>query len=331
MSHSSGSRPTPTPAISAPPGSRLVRKHLDAKHSSEFWFHDGSIVLLVGTLMFRVHQTVLATHSEVFAGLFTLPQPPAGTKGQETVEGCPVVELHDSQDDLTDLLRGIYHPSHFDTAPDELGTLLPWVSGMLRLSTKYLITTLRQRCLTLLAGFFPATFAAYTVLAARTPRRHYKSDDVMRAVCLAQECGAAALLPYAFYCVARMGLARLAGETPGDVAWREKARCLVGRERLRWAQMSLSHACLFAFRPAPRCTTPARCALARGPAKEWRTIEAARAPHPLRRFGRWAALNLCSECVAHAQAQHEAGREEVWQHLPVIFELAPWAELQENP
>ncbi|KAJ7467120.1 hypothetical protein FB451DRAFT_1340546 [Mycena latifolia] len=307
------------------------RKHLDASvvRNADFWFHDGSIVLLVGARMFRVHQTVLATHSEVFAGLFIVPQPPSGTgTTAETIEGCHVVQLHDNQDDFTDMLKGIYHPSHFDTLPEdaELGTLLTWVSGMLRLSTKYMVVSLRARCIALLQKRFPASFGDYEAMAADPARKHYKSDDVMRAVRLAQECRVPALLPYAYYAVARMGLARIAADTAGDVSWREKAVCLVGRERMRWAQMSLSHSFLFAFQPAPRCTTPT-CPLGRGPQKEWRSVEAARAPHPLRRFTRWAEMNVCGECVAHAQAQHEAGRAEVWTHLPVIFELAPWDEL----
>jgi len=310
-------------------GSRLVRKHLDATHCEEFWFHDGSIVLLVGSLMFRVHQTVLSTHSEVFAGLFIVPQPPSGTKGQETIEGCHVVQLHDNQDDFRDLLKGIYHPCHFDSLPDELGDVITWLSGILRLSTKYMIVSLRQRCIAILKTRFPTNFAEYNTMVANPHRKHYKSDDVMRVVRLVDECGVREILPYAYYCVARMGLTRIATEAPTDISWKEKALCLIGRERLRWAEMSLSHSFLFAFRPAPQCETP-QCALGRGPQKEWRVLEAARAPNPLKLWVRWQAMNVCGECVAHAQAQHQAGREEVWQHLPVIFELPAWEELREK-
>ncbi|KAF8200006.1 hypothetical protein K438DRAFT_1717457 [Mycena galopus ATCC 62051] len=321
-------RPSVSSIASLPPGSRLVRKHLDATRYDDFWFHDGSIVILVDSLMFRVHQTVLSTHSEVFAGLFILPQPPSGTKGQEMIEGCHVVQLHDNADDFVDMLKGIYNPSHFDTLPDELGDMLTWISGMLRLSTKYMIISLRQRCISILKGRFPTTFANYTAMTSGAHRKHYKSDDVMRTVLLAQECGVCELLPYAYYCVARMGLTRIVADSPADISWRQKAVCLVGRERLRWAEMSLSHSFLFAFQPAPGCVSPAQCGIARGPHKEWRTLEAAKAPHPLKRYARWEALNVCAQCVANAQAQHQAGREEVWQHLPVIFELPSWGELE---
>ncbi|KAJ7162123.1 hypothetical protein C8R46DRAFT_1282587 [Mycena filopes] len=318
--------------LSAATTSRIVRKHIsDATRYQDFWFHDGSIVIIVGALMFRVHQTVLSTHSEVFAGLFTIPQPPPGTKGQEMIEGCHVVQLHDDADDFVALLKGIYNPSHFDTPPDDLGELLSWLSGMLRLSTKYMVLSLRTRCIALLRAKFPATFAEYTAMISSPNRRHYKSDDLMRAVRLAQECRLRELLPYAYYCVARMGLTRIVADHPEtDIGWREKAVCLVGRERLRWAEMSLSHSFLFAFRPAPTCLTPPQCTIARGPQKEWRALEAARAPNPLKAYVKWPAMNVCGECVAQAQTQHQAGREEVWQHLPVIFELPAWEELKEH-
>lgn len=200
---------------------------------------------------------------------------------------------------------------------------------MLRLSTKYMIVSLRQRCISIMKARFPTTFLDYSAMISHPHRKHYKSDDLMRAVLLAQECNVREILPYAYYCVARMGLTRIVTDSPADISWREKAVCLVGRERLRWAEMSLSHSFLFAFQPAPNCQTP-QCALAHGPQKEWRVLEAARAPNPLKLFVRWQAMNVCGECVAHAQSQHQAGREEVWQHLPVIFELSGWDELREN-
>ncbi|KAJ7463407.1 hypothetical protein B0H11DRAFT_2198235 [Mycena galericulata] len=275
------------------PGSRFVRKHLDATRYEEFWFHDCPIVLLVGSLMFRVrHQTVLSTHSEVFAGL---PQPPPNTKGQEMVDG----------------------------AMSSSSTTIP------RISTKYMIVSLRHRCIAVLKAKFPSTFTDYTAMISSPHRKHYKSDAVMRAVLLAQECNVLEILPYGFYCVARIGLSRIVTETASDISWKKKAICLVGRERLRWAEMSLSHSFLFAFRSAPSCQTP-RCAIAHGPQKEWRVLAAAHAPNPLKLFVRWQALNVCGECIAYAQTQHQAGREEVWQHLPVIFELAAWDEHYEE-
>lgn len=94
---------TPDTSIDAP-------LHLPSeapKPCPEFWFHDGSIVLHVEDTLFRVHQTILSNHSEVFADLFAVPQPQV----QEVIEGCHVVQVHDQIQDMHDLLDAIYHPS----------------------------------------------------------------------------------------------------------------------------------------------------------------------------------------------------------------------------
>jgi hypothetical protein len=87
---------------------------------TEFWLHDGSIVLSVQDTLFKVHQTILSNHSEVFADLFSLPQPPRGDlgggakpiEGKDFMDGCNIVHLYDSSDDFVDLLKAIYYPSY---------------------------------------------------------------------------------------------------------------------------------------------------------------------------------------------------------------------------
>lgn len=74
--------------------------------------HDGSVVLSVENTLFRVHQTILVNHSQVFADLFSLPQPNSSEGGDEVIEGCRVVVLSDdSAADFEHLLGAIYHPS----------------------------------------------------------------------------------------------------------------------------------------------------------------------------------------------------------------------------
>lgn len=74
----------------------------------DFWLYDGSIVLSVESCLFRVHQTILANHSEVFADLFTVPQPEE--EGEEMIDGCRIVHLSDNENDFVDLLNAIYRP-----------------------------------------------------------------------------------------------------------------------------------------------------------------------------------------------------------------------------
>ena len=104
------------------------------KRHCEFWFMDGSVVLFAQDTMFRVHKSFIARHSVIFRDMFSLPQPKAdeplvlgdgkgaesgnerewkdgeglGSMGSTEVEGCPVVHLHDSPEDVASLLYALY-------------------------------------------------------------------------------------------------------------------------------------------------------------------------------------------------------------------------------
>lgn len=327
-----------------------MEKHPNPTKHEDFWFHDGSVILQVESKLFRVHQTILANHSEVFAGLFEVPQPP----GENMLEGCHIVVLHDKEQDFVDLLHAVYNPScvflfhpllfhshlttsririyrYFDTLPPtaDVDTVLTFISGILRLSTKYLARTLRNRCITLFTSKFPSTFSDYTAKSTSTSHERYKSDSVMRAISLARETHVYEVLPYAYYCVARMSMKRLMKEREGDIGWKDKCQCMVGRERLRWAEMSVSHSFLLVFQRASSCHT-LTCAHTRGPHAEWHILEAAKSPNPLRGFTRWGQLNVCKECEVHCQTAHLNGRKDVWKRLPSFFDLPDWEVLKER-
>ena len=54
---------------------------------------------------FRLHRGVLARHSEIFQGMFELPQPPSDL---ETMEGCQVVRMYDLPTELSNLVKALY-------------------------------------------------------------------------------------------------------------------------------------------------------------------------------------------------------------------------------
>lgn len=88
--------PSPSPG---PPSNKRRRVESDdagdtftqATRHPRFWYHDGSIVLHVENTLFRVHQSVISLHSEVFADMLAVPQP----VGEDQLEGCHIVRLHD--------------------------------------------------------------------------------------------------------------------------------------------------------------------------------------------------------------------------------------------
>jgi hypothetical protein len=92
--------PSPPPE---PPG---LTKHAD------LWFCDGSVILQAESTLFRVHKSQLSRRSIVFSDMFALAQPPVitthATLADETYEGCPVVKLYDSAEDVANLLLALY-------------------------------------------------------------------------------------------------------------------------------------------------------------------------------------------------------------------------------
>lgn len=84
------------------------------KHA-DLWFFDGSVVLQAEQTLFLVHKTQLARHSLFFRDMFSLPQPSllheqdeTLARAQLTYEGHPLVVLHDSTEDVANLLTALY-------------------------------------------------------------------------------------------------------------------------------------------------------------------------------------------------------------------------------
>lgn len=71
----------------------------------EFWFEDGTVTLVAGNIQFLVYRGVLASHSPVFADMFSLPQPlPNDDSPEPPIPTIHIVYLSDSPEDLRHLL-----------------------------------------------------------------------------------------------------------------------------------------------------------------------------------------------------------------------------------
>lgn len=73
---------------------------------SNIWYEDGNVILQAGGTQFKVHKSILAESSSVFGDMFGFPQPPL--VDTNLVEGCPVVHLTDSSEELMAVLEAIY-------------------------------------------------------------------------------------------------------------------------------------------------------------------------------------------------------------------------------
>lgn len=87
----------------------VVNEDESVSRHPDLWFSDGSVVLRAETTLFRVHISQLVRRSLFFRDLFALPQPAKDEVGLDgTFDGCPLLILHDSAEDLSNLLNALY-------------------------------------------------------------------------------------------------------------------------------------------------------------------------------------------------------------------------------
>ncbi|KAH9835461.1 uncharacterized protein C8Q71DRAFT_765982 [Rhodofomes roseus] len=152
----------------------------------EFWYEDGSVVLVAGNVGFRVYRGLLVRRSEVFSDLFSVPQP----QDSQLVCGCPVVHLSDTPDALREVLGVLLCGKKYIQKNDiELDRL----SYRIRLAHKYGIEDLLDESIQQLRQLFPANFASW-----RATGRHYTSRGIT-AVNLARLTNTQSVLPTALY------------------------------------------------------------------------------------------------------------------------------------
>lgn len=114
-------RPTSSPinhvSASAISVSDKVDKALVSQytHHADIWFHDGSLICRAERTLFKVHMSVLERHSTFFRDMFSMPQPQTSSTDvisnqglQDDIEKLPIVDLHDTAEDVGNLLTAVY-------------------------------------------------------------------------------------------------------------------------------------------------------------------------------------------------------------------------------
>ncbi|KAJ3728016.1 hypothetical protein DFJ43DRAFT_533577 [Lentinula guzmanii] len=234
---------------------------------TDIWFKDGNIILFAGSFTFKVHSGQLERHSEIFAGMFDLPQPTE----QDTIDGCPCVEMLDGPDDLYHFLSALYDGLHFSfPRPLHFARL----AAVLRLSTKYFVPHLRHQCLERLKSDWPSTLEGWDAREneALNPKgcyspRQYTAHPVL-VIELAIGLGLNEILPSAFYDLSRYGPSKIMYGTPGIksilvspnkdprfvcLSNQLLVRTLQGRESAQHYLINFLAVCLENREPSPRC------------------------------------------------------------------------------
>ncbi|TFK70215.1 hypothetical protein BDN72DRAFT_819245 [Pluteus cervinus] len=256
--------------------------------------------------------------------MFSLPQPDQLDE-TEMLDGHPIVVLQDTIEDIVDVLRVLYQPFYFDKLPSnaDLGSLVKFISGILRISTKYSMRILRQKCIAILQSKFPSTLAG----CERASEVQYSSETVLAAIPLAREANIPGILPWAFYIAAHMPHEKLIKDT--TLSWRDKALCLAGKERLWEAFKTHTHFFLFEVPRVTSCQVGCAMRASQSKAMDWNSAERMRSgPNPLEPYSLWNDLRLCPACLKHMEAKHYEGRSKLWEQLPTYFMLGTWEDIK---
>ncbi|KAJ7923494.1 hypothetical protein B0H13DRAFT_1707068 [Mycena leptocephala] len=323
----------------------------ELQKAEKLWFSPDVVILRAQTRIFRVFAAILQEKSSVFADMFRFPQPPSSD--MESIEGFPVIVVHDDPEEVEVFLKAIFDSSaaclssqritlnvlfsFFMPPPAEIkceDTL-----GILRLAHKYDVPYLRCRALEHLTKIYPTSLSAYdgrrdnntiSVSAKALGRR-------LATIETATEVGALWLLPVVYYDICMHQLSMIT-EDPRWMALGENERraCLSGYSAQSGKLLQISKFLSVAKdEEDDDCEDWARCNNLRlklsfglndsiscstmWPLDYW-TETAWKA---MGRFG------ICDPCMTEAKALFTDARRKYWDELPAMFGLPEWEKLEE--
>ncbi|PIL26471.1 hypothetical protein GSI_12229 [Ganoderma sinense ZZ0214-1] len=300
---------------------------------NEFWLPDGNVILVANkTTAFRIYRSLIASQSTVFEDMFTA----STSNNDEVFEGCPVVHLSDSPQDLAHLLgvllprsRRLYH----GTSP----TTFYEISAVIRLAHKYHIQDVQDQALaSLQAGIFSSDFDGWFKVPASEYLKNLDPIAAISIVNLAHLTDTPSLLPGALYACTYLEGKVLDGWTREDgtvehLALADLRRCL-NAHRVLALEVMLLPARIFALDARVEgCKTWARCRLARQSVLP-RVLSSEAMTAGRRALSGWKVIikamgegkegNEQTVCKACEKALFDRNRRERWLHwkrLPEIF------------
>ncbi|KAF8193928.1 hypothetical protein K438DRAFT_1969224 [Mycena galopus ATCC 62051] len=279
------------------------------------WFDDGTVVLQAEKTLFRVYRGVLAAQSPIFRDTFAIPQPPT----QDTYDGCLLVILHDSPEDLRIFLKAIHDAGYFVNTPvDGIQTL----SSLLRLATKYDVEHIRIRMISILTAIYPSSLTGWLEREPPAGYAERRLDDFL-ALRLAVDHNILPVLPGIYYDCCLYPNATILNNAHISLA--EKIKCIEAQDTFdsHWC----SHVYDFLFARPETCLSPSGCAL-----RQLRWLKQNRQPEITQVVDEfyWNGWDMCTECTIVAKRSFHKKRSSFWETLPTLFELGTWEELLSN-
>ncbi|PIL26475.1 hypothetical protein GSI_12233 [Ganoderma sinense ZZ0214-1] len=281
----------------------------------EFWFADGSVVLVARNTGFRVFRSLLAAQSTVFSDMLSSSSPNA----EEMFEGCPVVHLSDSPQDVAYFLGVLLPKSQRTLYMRNLRFSFRRVAAIIRLAHKYHVQDVLDQAILALGEYFTSDFDTWESdrIAVVLKSRH-----AVAVVNLARLVDRPSLLPIALYECALLGSSVFKGYRRDEnyVDRLDQSDILAAK-----AVALISD--VFVTEPCTRCERRGRC---KGALKTMLEdaigSDDASDPDVLNGWGNtikdWAKeLRLCGPCEKAALARDTAARRRVWDELPDIFDV----------
>ncbi|KAJ7314381.1 hypothetical protein DFH08DRAFT_1041477 [Mycena albidolilacea] len=250
----------------------------------------------------------------------------------ETMEGHPVITLHDKAADVEVFLKAIFDSRMPPPAEIQFEDAL----AILRLSHKYDVGYLRRRALQHLGPIYPTTLAGYDARAGKnklSPATFIRHTSTLTT---AVEVGALWLLPVVYYGMCRYDLAQI---LVPDSSWRAlgdhgRTTSLLGHStQITQFPKIISFLCVSAA-AGEVCENWINCNRLRMSVNLniTRNMKRAEMRAPLDMEICWARMKnfgLCSNCLVEARSLHAVATQDLWDRLPQMFGLPGWENLEE--
>ncbi|RPD58575.1 hypothetical protein L226DRAFT_146930 [Lentinus tigrinus ALCF2SS1-7] len=184
--------------VRSPTAADIVRA---AKRDDDYWFEDGNIILVSENVSFKVYRGLLAEHSSVFRSMLDVGQ---GTQNPaDIVDGCPVVPLYDSPNDLRGLFRIIF-PLRKNLKFSNWKVDMDFISAIIRLDHKYELKGLYDQAMGYLTTYYTTNFDDWLEGRNATEWRP-EPIHAIGAINLAHLTHTHTILPLAYYICATLG------------------------------------------------------------------------------------------------------------------------------
>ncbi|KAJ7658533.1 hypothetical protein B0H17DRAFT_955167 [Mycena rosella] len=299
---------------------------------ADLWFPDANLILRAENTLFRVHTGIICARSAVFSDMISVPQP--AQPEDQTLDGHPIVYLHDSAAEVEVFLRAVFDSNYFMPPPSP--TEFNSVIGIMRLAHKYDVPYLFRRALCHLESVFSPTLTdliGALITRITPPSVEFTLGDVnvsLITISAVSEVGAVWILPAACYCACTFSVKDIlsAGKPWNTLGADQQQICLTSRAELIRATTRTYR--LFRRLPSPHCSSVDTCQIAVSAAHDRLENRADRNydAHPLET---WASndisTKLCDTCHQLWTELSTEAQESLWAALPGILELPEWDEL----